>query len=60
VVFFVVLVVGLIELPSISAGWREDRRFLPGLDADERARRLRRWDRAVERCRGWLEDGDET
>ncbi len=58
--FLAALAAGLTDLPGISAGWREDRRFLPGLDADERARRLRRWDRAVERCRGWLEDGDET
>jgi glycerol kinase len=40
------------ELPSI---WREDRRWEPRMDAEERERRLRLWRKAVTRSLDWVE-----
>jgi glycerol kinase len=40
---------------EIAALWRVDRRFTPQMDANERARRLADWRRAVERSRAWVQ-----
>jgi len=48
------------DLAEISQQWQEERRFLPNLSADERAHRLRRWHRAVERSRDWARDDDDV
>ena len=40
------------ELASL---WRAERRFEPALADDERAARLRQWQRTVERARDWIE-----
>jgi glycerol kinase len=36
--------------------WAEDRRWLPAMDDDERARRLRVWHKAVTRTFDWVDD----
>jgi glycerol kinase len=41
---------------EVTANWRAERRFEPGMSRDEAASRLRRWSRAVDRSRGW--DGE--
>lgn len=38
---------------ELRALWREDRRWEPQMDADERERRLARWKQAVERTFDW-------
>lgn len=40
---------------EIAAQWRMERRFEPRMPADERARRLGIWRRAIERSRAWCE-----
>ena len=40
---------------EIAAQWRVDRRFVPQIDADERANRLHLWRRALDRARAWVE-----
>ncbi len=37
----------------LRAQWREDRRWVPAMDDDERARLMSRWAQAVERTLGW-------
>lgn len=39
---------------EIEAQWRIDRRFVPQMDAGERAERLYSWRRALERASGWI------
>jgi glycerol kinase len=41
------------SLDDVRANWSLDRRFDPGMAADDRAARRRTWARAVERVRGW-------
>jgi glycerol kinase len=41
-------------LDEVRALWEEDRRYLPRLGADERARLAERWHQAVERSLGWV------
>jgi glycerol kinase len=38
---------------EIAALWREERRFEPRIDPDERRHRIERWRRAVDRARRW-------
>ncbi|MBX9799425.1 MAG: glycerol kinase GlpK [Burkholderiaceae bacterium] len=38
---------------EITAQWKMDKRFEPGMSADEREHRLHTWHRAVERARAW-------
>ncbi|CAM3527724.1 glycerol kinase GlpK [Deinococcus frigens] len=42
---------------ELQAMWQEDRRFEPAMDADQRAFRLGRWKKAVERSRDWEDAG---
>jgi glycerol kinase len=41
------------DASEATATWRLDRRFEPRMPAEERARRMKGWRRAVERSRGW-------
>ena len=41
---------------EIAAQWQLGRRFEPAMSADERAAKLSRWHRAVERAKDWAED----
>jgi glycerol kinase len=41
---------------DVRGRWREDRRFEPRLSDDERHAGYERWQRAVERSRGWAQD----
>jgi glycerol kinase len=43
---------------AIAAQWQVDRRFEPRITADEAADRRVTWRRAVERAKGWVEEGD--
>ena len=40
-------------LPDMVAPWQEDRAFFPQISDRERAEKIRGWQRAVERARGW-------
>jgi glycerol kinase len=40
---------------EVTAQWRMERRFEPGMGSDERVQRLRQWRRAVDRTRAWIE-----
>jgi glycerol kinase len=52
------LAVGVWSSPEdIAQHWQVERRFEPGMGADQREAALARWRRAVERARGWAEDG---
>ena len=44
------------DLEEVARHWAVDRRFEPTMPADERDRRYRRWQRAVERARDWARD----
>jgi glycerol kinase len=41
---------------EVNAQWSADASFTPAMDADDRARRLAHWQRAVERSRDWARD----
>ncbi|MBA8817468.1 glycerol kinase [Microbacterium halimionae] len=40
--------------------WREDRRFEPKMDADERSRRIRLWRKALTKSLDWVDDDART
>jgi glycerol kinase len=42
---------------EVAAKWRADRRFEPAMTRDAAAARMRQWSRAVERSRGWHDEG---
>ncbi|MFV0319746.1 MAG: glycerol kinase GlpK [Microbacterium sp.] len=41
---------------ELRAHWQEDRRFTPRMDADERERRYRQWQKAVSKSLDWVDD----
>lgn len=41
---------------DIAAHWQSEKRFLPQMDEEERAKRIRGWRRAVERAKNWEEE----
>jgi glycerol kinase len=41
---------------ELTAQWAEDRRWTPGMPADERDRLYRRWQKAVTRTFDWVDD----
>ncbi|MEF3367582.1 glycerol kinase GlpK [Methylocystis sp. 9N] len=41
------------SLDDIAAHWREDRRFTPNMEPEERLRLIASWEKAVERSLGW-------
>ena len=43
---------------ELSRLWRCDTTFSPAMDARHRERLLADWRRAVERCRGWVNQAD--
>lgn len=43
------------NLDELRANWREDTRWLPRVDAEERSEMLRQWKRAVARSFDWIE-----
>lgn len=43
---------------EVAANWREDSRWSPSIDAEERERRMRRWKKAVTKSMDWVEDED--
>jgi glycerol kinase len=45
------------DVGAIAAQWREERRFTPRWSADQRDTGYAGWRRAVERARGWADDG---
>lgn len=44
------------SVESLASQWRRDRLFEPAIGDDERAERLARWHKAVERARDWADD----
>jgi len=44
------------DLDALREHWREDERFEPQMDADERARRYRQWKKAVGKSIDWVDD----
>ncbi|MEM6501255.1 MAG: glycerol kinase GlpK [Cyanobacteria bacterium P01_C01_bin.89] len=54
--FFAGLAVGYWSSPDeITELWQEERRFEPTMDAEERNRRLARWQKAVGRSQSWVD-----
>ncbi|RZI81823.1 MAG: glycerol kinase, partial [Microbacterium sp.] len=45
---------------ELRAHWKEDRRFEPQMEADERERRYRLWKKAVEKSMDWVDDDART
>jgi glycerol kinase len=45
-------------LDELRGQWREDKRWLPEIDEDERAKLLRRWKKAVTRTFDWIDDDE--
>jgi glycerol kinase len=45
---------------EVAANWQVDRRFEPTLPREEAEARLRTWERAVERSRGWHVEDDAS
>lgn len=43
-------------LDEIAENWREEKRFTPAMSGDDRDRRMRIWNRAVERSLAWVDD----
>jgi glycerol kinase len=39
---------------ELSKNWSLDREFRPAISPRDRADRIAQWQRAVERCQGWL------
>ncbi len=44
------------DLDELRSNWHEDRRWEPTIGADERAKRLRLWKKAVSRTFDWVDD----
>ncbi|MCX6501935.1 MAG: glycerol kinase GlpK [Microbacterium sp.] len=44
------------DVDELRAHWREGERWVPRMDADERARRIRMWHKAVRRSFDWVDD----
>ena len=47
---------GHAELADIAANWKLARTYEPAMSEDERQTLMRKWHRAVERAKGWIED----
>ena len=45
---------------EIRRQWTLEREFVPAMEAQERSRLLKGWDKAVSRCKGWALDEEET
>ncbi|MBI5161112.1 MAG: glycerol kinase GlpK [Micrococcales bacterium] len=43
------------SLEELAQNWQEDRRWEPSMDADERARQLRLWKKAVTKSMDWVD-----
>lgn len=53
------LAVGVFDsAESLREKWRLDRRFEPQISPEERARRVGKWEMAVQRSLGWIEQGE--
>lgn len=48
------------SLDDLRTHWREDRRFEPQMDEDERERRYRQWKKAVSKSLDWVDDDART
>lgn len=48
------------SVDEVSGHWKLDRRFEPNVDRDLRLKKLRLWQRAVGRVRGWAKEEDEN
>jgi len=48
---------GACDQDGLATRWRCDHRVEPGIDAEDRAERRRRWRRAVSVARSWPDDG---
>ena len=44
------------DTDALRANWREGHRFEPSMDPEERARRLRLWEKAVTRSLDWVDE----
>jgi glycerol kinase len=60
---FVVHAAGLVtgvwaDLDALRAEWRRASEWVPNMDADVRERRHRKWVKAVELAKGWIDEDD--
>ena len=44
------------DTDELSKIWAENKRWIPLMSADESERRMRVWDKAVERSLNWIDD----
>ena len=44
---------------AIRTNWGEDKRWSPAMESSRRTELLAKWDKAVERSRGWLDSANE-
>ncbi|MCD2442122.1 glycerol kinase GlpK [Agromyces sp. SYSU K20354] len=44
------------DLDDLRKNWQEDQRWVPQMDADERARQIRLWKKAVTKTFDWVDD----
>jgi glycerol kinase len=43
------------DIDAISSAWKEEHRFKPGSDQQQRRSRMQQWMRAVERAKQWAQ-----
>jgi len=49
------LAVGVWTFDELKALWREDMRFIPQMEEEERMKNLKGWEKAVKKSMGWVE-----
>ena len=49
------LAVGLWDMETLKKQWGEDRKFTASIDADDRIKLKRNWQKAIERTKNWLD-----
>lgn len=55
------LQVGFYQKEDLTQNWQVERSFSPDMPAEDREKRYRRWQKAVERCKGWdLDDLEDA
>jgi glycerol kinase len=43
------------SIEALKSSWKEDRKFIPGIDEEEKKKLLKHWDKAVQRAEDWEE-----
>jgi glycerol kinase len=48
------------DLDALRAEWRRASEWVPNMDAEVRERRHRKWVKAVELAKGWIDEDDTS